>query len=1281
MSEFFIKIYDYFRSHRGVMWMVLMTLIVVMGVGTMRLSYDEDITNFFPEEQQDLSRQLSSLKESNRLVVFVNGVDDVAADEYDLIDGAEALIEALERDSIFCNEVKITSRVDDSMVESMIEFIYAHLPSLLSDSDFERMDSLTSESVVGQKMEENFERLTSVMGGYIGDYIYRDPLGLGANSLKMLEVMGGSFDYNLVDGYILSSDNSSLMLYIDPLEGSSHAEIVKRLEAIIKEFNGSSTVVEVDYFGAPAVAYYNARQIKFDSMVTLNIAIIIVVIFILVAFAHRRNVLLILSPVIFGVLFSLSLVSLIQGSISLIAVGSGSIIFGLAFSYAIHFISHAEHSVDINSVIKELVYPLTVGSITTIGAFVGLLFTSSKLLQDFGLFASLSLIGTTLFSLLFLPQFVKIGGGERRSNRLLELIDRVVGRVHEGNRVLVWSIVLFTAISAIFFCRVNFDSDMMNLNYNPPHLSEAEARLNRFSGKVEGLSNVVLLSSASSVEEAIESYGGLIGSLDSLQEGGAVCSYSSIAPYIVSSAEQRRRIERWQAFWSEERREIVAAQISRSEELLGFERGAFSNFEEIITQEYRPINYGADGEFIELFPEWINVSDSLTTIISQMQLSNGDKEAVYSVLSSNKNVIAADRAYFATLMARDVSDNFYLVLYISGLLIFIVLLISYGRLELTLISFTPMAIAWIIIVGLMNIFGVEFNIVTIILSTFIFGIGDDFSIFVMDGLQGHYRDGSGVLSHHKRAIFISAISLIVGMGALIFARHPAMYSLGLVSLIGMAVVVLVSYTISPLIFSALITSHTSKGNAPFTILSLLNTIYAFGLFVAGCFGVQFIIVMSYLFIYRRAKRELFVHTIISGFAYMFVRVVSAVKRVELNPTNEKFETPAVVIANHQSFIDILMMLGFNRKMVMVTNSWVWSSPFFGRIVRFLGFFPTAEGYENSIEHLRKKVELGYSVIIFPEGTRSEDNEIKRFHKGAFYIAEELGLDVVPVLLYGSGLVSSKRQPLYIKHGQLVSKILPRISREDVSYGVGYKERSKAIHKYFKREYAALYEEYNRASNLHFRNMIIKSYIYKGPVLEWYMRIKLQIEGWYDRYDRLLPRQGHIVDLGCGYGAMSYMLMMLSKGRRITAMDYDSQKIEVARSSFLKSLQVEFACADLRSYDIPSADAYIISDVLHYVDYGSQRRIVERCISQMSRDGVLIIRDGDSSQESNHHATESTERWSTEYVKFNKTDGELCFLSRQMLYDIAEENGANIEVVECGRSTSNTLFVITHKDDI
>ena len=194
-----------------------------------------------------------------------------------------------------------------------------------------------------------------------------------------------------------------------------------------------------------------------------------------------------------------------------------------------------------------------------------------------------------------------------------------------------------------------------------------------------------------------------------------------------------------------------------------------------------------------------------------------------------------------------------------------------------------------------------------------------------------------------------------------------------------------------------------------------------------------------------------------------------------------------------------------------------------------------------------------------------------------------------------------------------------------------------------------------------------------------MRIKLRMEDWYDHYDRLLPREGLIIDLGCGYGALSYMISMLSNKRQIIGVDYDQQKIALAQNCFAKNDSINFVNTDLRNYDVPVADGYIISDVLHYVDYESQRMIIEKCIQKLNKGGKLIIRDGDTSLKDKHKNTEKTEKWSTTIVRFNKTDGPLHFLSRNMLIEMAREKSMDLEIVENNSSTSNTLFIFKHQE--
>ena len=111
-----------------------------------------------------------------------------------------------------------------------------------------------------------------------------------------------------------------------------------------------------------------------------------------------------------------------------------------------------------------------------------------------------------------------------------------------------------------------------------------------------------------------------------------------------------------------------------------------------------------------------------------------------------------------------------------------------------------MAVSWIWILGLMSILGIKFNIVNIILATFIFGQGDDYTIFMTEGCVSEYEQGKPVLASYKRSIILSALIMFIGIGSLIFARHPALHSLAEVTIIGMFCVVLMAYLIPPLLY-------------------------------------------------------------------------------------------------------------------------------------------------------------------------------------------------------------------------------------------------------------------------------------------------------------------------------------------------------------------------------------------------------------------------------------------------------------------------------------------------
>ncbi len=164
-----------------------------------------------------------------------------------------------------------------------------------------------------------------------------------------------------------------------------------------------------------------------------------------------------------------------------------------------------------------------------------------------------------------------------------------------------------------------------------------------------------------------------------------------------------------------------------------------------------------------------------------------------------------------------------------------------------------------------------------------------------------------------------------------------------------------------------------------------------------------------------------------------------------------FSKPRVIICNHQSHLDLMCQLLLTPRMVFLTNRWVWHSPFFGFLVRAAEFCPVTEGIDALMPRLRSLVQRGYSIGVYPEGTRSVDCRIGRFHQGAFHIARELELDVLPMYLYGTGRVLPKKG-LMLHSGPICLEVGVPIDRQQIETMGDTRQQAQAMRRQYREKY-------------------------------------------------------------------------------------------------------------------------------------------------------------------------------------------------------------------------------------
>ncbi len=209
----------------------------------------------------------------------------------------------------------------------------------------------------------------------------------------------------------------------------------------------------------------------------------------------------------------------------------------------------------------------------------------------------------------------------------------------------------------------------------------------------------------------------------------------------------------------------------------------------------------------------------------------------------------------------------------------------------------------------------------------------------------------------------------------------------------------------------------------------------------------------------------------------------------------------------------------------------------------------------------------------------------------------------------------------------------------------------------------------------FADKVQRLYSYKGPILEWYVRIKMMLEKNFSEIVERVPHEGKIYDLGCGYGYLSHLLAMQSFDRIVIGLDYDEEKIQVASNSHYQVGNLNFAQVDLTEFEPEEANCFIIKDVLHYFPAAEQEELLKRCGEKLLAGGTIIIRDGIEDEKEKHGVTKMTEFFSTKVFGFNKIEHELEFLPEERISLFAKKFNLSIERIE-NASSSNVIYILT-----
>ena len=805
----FVRLHLFLARHRVAVLLLLVLFAASSVLLSRRLKLNEDFTDMLPMSVPAIAEQVEALKHVRQADRLFVDIQTTALEPERLTQAADQMHAALREIpelSDFRYDIEATDMRD------MFEQLQAQLPVLLNANELHELEVRLQTPALEQRLAWMKKAMSQPQGLMLKEVAQTDPAGLGdVVSLRLRALQAGIGDAHIVAGRITSADGRHILISAVPdfrpseLRRSAPlmSAVLSAARKVETQFPAGS--VHIAITGAHRVALDNATMIREDSTRTSVIATIAVALLMFAAYRRRWLALLGLAPTVFGVLGALLAFHFTGDVVSAIAIGCGSILIGVTVDYGIYVLYHMDDSPSANRLqlaqaVAQLAPALTFGALTTMAAFFVMFFSPVSGHRQLGLFGVVGVALAAVFALVVLPLFIPVGAaGSGRKLPLTKVMQHLFDWRDHRALVVLPLLLLFSGLCVAGMVRLRFDGDLARLNGVTTETRRDDDLVREVWGKALSLTTVVV--TGASREEALQKNEQVCAVMRTLQEQRVIDSFSSIAPLFPSEQTRRSNFRDWQAFWTEERRSDLSHSLASAAGSLGFRTNAFNPFLERLASPAPPPDSlaGAASALNRLLSDYWSEKDgniSICTLVkapdrrSFLRLREAVLKETPGALLLNKAALTDEIAR----VAKSVLPVFgVLVAVLNALLLFLLL----GRLELVLITLLPMAAGVFWTLGTLGLLGLPIDMSNFIFVIFVIGVGGDYSLFMvmaeLEPLRGYTKRTAST----GGAVTICALTALFGVGVLVLARHPALFSVGLTALLGISFSLLATLFLVP----------------------------------------------------------------------------------------------------------------------------------------------------------------------------------------------------------------------------------------------------------------------------------------------------------------------------------------------------------------------------------------------------------------------------------------------------------------------------------------------------
>ncbi|TMX53812.1 MMPL family transporter [Vibrio alginolyticus] len=663
----------------------------------------------------------------------------------------------------------VVGKISPQEQQAWASYYFKHRFQLLTPEQRERLSQNPE-----QQVQHVIQSLYNPFSGVTGQELQNDPFLLFRDYLSQVTQQSSSF--RLDNGYLaVEKDGAQYLLITAELKDSPYSLTgqlavpdIQALEHGVAQKYGA----EVAHTGVLFYADFGTQSAKSEiSTIGLFSLLGIIALFVLV-FRSVVPLSLALLSITIGLLVALSVTTWIFGKVHLFSLVFGASLIGVSIDYAFHYLTErlaAGNEWDSEQGLKHIFIAITLGLITSLIGYLGMLVAPFPGLQQLALFSSIGLIAAYITVVAWYPILARNPSRSISNLPGQSLLAKWL-TLWNHPRIKVGLPMLCVVASGFFLLQLNYDDDIRLLQTMPNDLKQQETLITTLSGMQS--SQQMLVVTADDDENLMKKLESLTPTLEAWKADSTIESYQSLSRYLSSVERQQQDYQLI--------RDLYATQSSPLASGLGLSKKPKmdADFIPVTVEQYLQNPVSAPVRFLHLGK--IKEKSATVVVLNQLQ----DSAVVKAFAKSQSEVVYLNKAEEISTLFGEYRIKIIELLAAASALIFLVLIKRYG-LQHSCRVLLPSLIACACGLATAVAMGTTLNLFNLLGLVLILGIGIDYTLFFAEKA----RSVSTLL-----AITLSAMTTVLSFGLLSLSQTHAIHSFGITVLSG----IFVAWLLSPI---------------------------------------------------------------------------------------------------------------------------------------------------------------------------------------------------------------------------------------------------------------------------------------------------------------------------------------------------------------------------------------------------------------------------------------------------------------------------------------------------